>query len=92
MSYKSKYKGEEIDAAIGKANTALQQHQDISKLATKDEVGKKQDALVSGTNIKTINGESILGKGNIVIKGGVTEEYVNNAILSAISTTLNTPV
>lgn len=30
----------------------------------------KQNALVSGTNIKTINGESVLGSGNIVISGG----------------------
>jgi len=30
----------------------------------------KQAALVSGTNIKTINGASILGSGNIVISGG----------------------
>lgn len=30
----------------------------------------KQAKLVSGTNIKTINGESILGSGNIVISGG----------------------
>lgn len=30
----------------------------------------KQDALVSGTNIKTINNESILGTGNITIQGG----------------------
>jgi hypothetical protein len=30
----------------------------------------KQDALVSGTNIKTINGESILGSGNIEVSGG----------------------
>ena len=30
----------------------------------------KQDALVSGTNIKTINNESILGSGNITIQGG----------------------
>ena len=30
----------------------------------------KQDTLVSGTNIKTINSTSILGEGNIVIEGG----------------------
>lgn len=30
----------------------------------------KQDKLVSGTNIKTINNESILGEGNINIQGG----------------------
>lgn len=38
------------------------------------EVGKltqdKQDALKSGENIKTINGESILGSGDITISGG----------------------
>lgn len=30
----------------------------------------KQDTLVSGTNIKTINNESVLGSGNITIQGG----------------------
>ena len=30
----------------------------------------KQDTLVSGTNIKTINNQSILGSGNITIQGG----------------------
>lgn len=30
----------------------------------------KQDKLVSGTNIKTINGQSITGEGNINIEGG----------------------
>lgn len=43
---------------------------DISTLATKTELNAKQDALVSGTNIKTINNESILGGGNIEIQGG----------------------
>ena len=38
--------------------------------ATKQEMAGKQDALVSGTNIKTINGNSILGEGNIEITGG----------------------
>lgn len=41
--------------------TVITSHQDISG---------KQDKLVSGTNIKTINGTSILGSGNIVISGG----------------------
>lgn len=30
----------------------------------------KQDTLVSGTNIKTINGSSVLGSGNLTISGG----------------------
>ena len=36
----------------------------------------KQDTLVSGTNIKTINNESILGSGNITIGGGGTSTDV----------------
>ena len=32
----------------------------------------KQDALVSGTNIKTINNQSLVGSGNISIEGGGT--------------------
>lgn len=30
----------------------------------------KQDTLISGTNIKTINNQSLLGSGNITIEGG----------------------
>lgn len=40
---------------------------DTSGFATKIEVTAKQDTLVSGDNIKTINGTSLLGEGNIVI-------------------------
>lgn len=43
---------------------------DTSDFATKTELNAKQDTLVSGTNIKTINNESILGSGNIEIQGG----------------------
>ena len=32
-----------------------------------------QDTLISGTNIKTINNQSILGNGNITIQGGGSE-------------------
>lgn len=41
--------------------TVITAHQDISI---------KQDKLVSGTNIKTINGTSLLGSGDITIEGG----------------------
>ena len=33
-------------------------------------LANKQDKLTSGTNIKTINGESVLGEGDLVIGGG----------------------
>ena len=35
-----------------------------------DALDSKQETLVSGTNIKTINGESILGSGDLVVGGG----------------------
>ena len=51
---------------------------DLSNYYTKTETDNaitaatstKQDTLVSGTNIKTINGETLLGEGNITIQGG----------------------
>lgn len=47
---------------------------DTTNLATKSELNAKQDALVSGTNIKTINNQSILGEGNIEIQGGAGKQ------------------
>lgn len=41
-----------------------------SKDAMDDLLYYKQNTLVSGTNIKTINGQSILGSGNITISSG----------------------
>jgi hypothetical protein len=40
-------------------------------------VETKQDSLVSGTNIKTINGTSILGSGNIAIEGDANVQAVD---------------
>ena len=43
----------------------------------------KQDLLVSGTNIKTINSTSLLGSGNIVISGGTpTNVKVNGTSIT----------
>lgn len=56
----------------------------------------KQDSLVSGTNIKTINNTSILGSGNISISGGdvpanceVTDNKVTT--ISDLSTNIQYP-
>lgn len=41
-----------------------------------NELDDKQDKLVSGTNLKTVNGQSLLGSGNIQIEtpeGGITD-------------------
>ena len=44
--------------------------QTYNKTQTDSLVDAKQDTLVSATNIKTINGTTLLGSGNIVITGG----------------------
>ena len=46
----------------------------IGNKANQSDLNAKQDALVSGTNIKTINGKSLLGEGNIEIQGGAGEQ------------------
>lgn len=38
----------------------------------KNALGYKQDALISGSNIKTINGSSILGNGDLTVGGDPT--------------------
>lgn len=50
-------------------------------------IAGKQDVLVSGTNIKTINGESLLGSGNIVIGGGGS--YSGGTGISVSGTVIN---
>lgn len=53
-------------------------------------IDDKQDTLVSGTNIKTINNASILGSGNIDIQGGSsytagTGIDITNSVISVTS-------
>lgn len=49
---------------------------------------EKQDTLISGTNIKTINNESILGSGNITIQGGgsATDVQINGTSITSSNT------
>lgn len=68
------------ETATGKANTAAQKADTATENANtaaqnanqaaeniQGELDKKQNALVSGENIKSINGESVVGSGNVVI-------------------------
>ena len=53
--------------------SSITNNKDIaSKEYVDGEVSAKQDALVSGTNIKTINNTSLLGSGNISVGSGLT--------------------
>ena len=62
-------------------------NQDKSIIANAQAIQGKQDKLVSGTNIKTINNQSILGSGNISIEGGGTI-----TVDDALSNTSENPV
>lgn len=46
----------------------------------KPELAKKQDNLMSGENIKTINGETLLGSGNIEISGSNEKAFITKKI------------
>lgn len=51
----------------------------------------KQDTLVSGTNIKTINNQSLLGEGNISISGGSSGGDTNIIEVVKVNGTALTP-
>ena len=68
--YISQFTGAEIDQRLAK----------VSQLET-----SKQDKLVSGSNIKTINGQSVLGSGDMQIQAGDTDavKYVAQTLTDA---------
>lgn len=76
-----------IDTDIIATKEDLADYQPVGDYATKTELASKQDTLVSGTNIKTINGQTLLGEGNIEIQGGGTITVDNE-----LSTTSENPV
>lgn len=85
---------EDIDAATsGKADTtavtqindALTAHTSNTGIhvtaSDKTTWSGKQDALVSGTNIKTINGSSILGSGDMTVDAGLHAEVQGTTLI-----------
>lgn len=65
-----------------------------TKASVDDLLAGKQATLTSGTNIKTVNGYSLLGSGNIEISGGQASEYTagsNIDITDHVISTKNVP-
>jgi hypothetical protein len=54
--------------------------------ATQTALDTKQSRLISGTNIKTINGRSVLGSGDIVITSEEVDAKINAMINAKHST------
>jgi hypothetical protein len=63
-------------------------------LATTTQLNLKQDILVSGTNIKTVNGSSVLGSGNLVVSSSAIWGGIVGTLSSQtdLQTALNTKV
>lgn len=71
----SRYGVTQLSSATNSTSTTLAATASAVKSAY-DLANGKQDKLVSGTNIKTINNQSILGSGDIAISGGGSSDKV----------------
>ena len=74
----------QTQSAITEATSGKASQSDLETVS--GQVANKQDTLVSGTNIKTINNESLLGSGNIDIQGGGGGKAVSGGTNISITT------
>lgn len=68
-----------LEGSVSTLETTVK-NQDKSIIANAQAIQGKQDKLVSGTNIKTVNNQSLLGSGNISIEGGGSTVVVDDAL------------
>lgn len=61
--------GDTFEEAFGKLEKTITDNEYITAQALNDLNTNKQDTLESGTNIKTINGDSIIGEGDLSVTG-----------------------
>lgn len=79
-----------VDSAPETLNTlnelavAIQDNEDVVE-ALNQSIGSKQDTLISGTNIKTVNGQSLLGEGDLEIQEFKTYTFDYNNYTSTIT-------
>lgn len=86
---------ETLQNDVSSINTVLSNKVDTSTFNVLDAqvqtnttaIAGKQDTLVSGTNIKTINNQSLLGSGDITITGGqATDVQINGTSITSNNT------
>lgn len=88
MSYNSKYKGEEVEALLDKADSLNIQAVDTSE--TLDDV--ETNTYVKYVAQTLTEEQKAQVRENIGVEENVSQEYVDNAIANAITNTLNTAV
>ena len=97
------YTSAQTDTAISNAvsvkadSSRVDEIEEVTASALVELHSTKQDILVSGTNIKTINNQSLLGSGNIEIQGGSGSDYsagtnidITNNVISVTGITIPT--
>lgn len=91
-SERAEQKAGAAEQAVQEYDVRIQQAEDDAASAL-SQVENKQDILVSGTNIKTLNNESLLGSGNIDITsaqwGNITGDLADQEDLSDALDTIN---
>lgn len=83
-----------VTSVAGKTGVVTLAEADIANLTT--DLAAKQPTLVSGTNIKTVNGTTLLGSGDIAITGGAgtvtsTSIVSANGFAGTVATPTTTP-
>lgn len=73
------------NSKIGQLSNLNTTNKDDLVSAVNEMVATKQNALISGTNIKTVNGNSLVGSGDLVVGGSVsmTDTEVDAAVDAA---------
>lgn len=74
----------DVSAVAGEAKAVAEEAKAVADEAA-EKIGEKQDILVSGTNIKSLNGESILGAGDIKVATNMPFSQLAKADLNALS-------
>lgn len=88
----SQYTFDEVEEALGNAlkpddNLDDKSGRPVQNRVVAEAIGKKQDQLNSGSNIKTINGQSVLGAGDISV--GSEMDSVFSVVDGKICVTFN---
>ena len=79
-----------ITTRAGKGSPLTNAELDANFTNLNTELLGKQDTLVSGTNIKTVNGQSVLGSGNIQIDAGVSSFNTRTGAVTLSSSDVTT--
>ena len=86
---KAKYDSLLADNAISDSELYMVPEESFQYVDTETLKDLYQATLVSGTNIKTINGQSLLGSGDLTISGGSDVDLSNYYTKSEINTSLS---